>query len=181
MARRKKAPPPAKAQPAAAPAVIDPNQPATAVPPPVQPQGIQRQLLAQLRAEFHTGPIPSPDVLIRYNDAVPNAADRIIAMAENQSAHRIRMESQYQGNDHVRSIIGTVTGLIVAMAFLGGSVLLVMNGHGIEGTVLGSVDLIGLVSVFVYGTERRRSERLERVKLMAGPTPRDNQSGKQRR
>jgi uncharacterized membrane protein len=32
-------------------------------------------------------------MLVQYNEAVPDAADRIIAMAERQSAHREQLET----------------------------------------------------------------------------------------
>jgi len=44
-------------------------------------------------AEAHSlswaGPLPLPNVLREYDSIVPNAADRIIKMAEKQEDHRI--------------------------------------------------------------------------------------------
>ena len=40
----------------------------------------------------YSGPLPHPNDLIRYNDAVPNAAERIIAMAESEMQHRHKQE-----------------------------------------------------------------------------------------
>lgn len=41
----------------------------------------------------YAGPLPPPGMLVQYNEAVPDAADRIIAMAERQSAHREQLET----------------------------------------------------------------------------------------
>lgn len=41
----------------------------------------------------YVGPLPPPGMLIQYNEAVPGAAERILAMAERQSAHRESMET----------------------------------------------------------------------------------------
>ena len=39
-------------------------------------------------ATFHSGPLPDPDTLGRYDMVIPGAADRIIKIAENQAIHR---------------------------------------------------------------------------------------------
>ena len=160
MARRRKKNPPAQV-PAPQPAAI----PEITPPPSTGPSNIRMQLMAQLRAEW-SGPLPAPDILIRYNDALPNGAERVVAMAERQSAHRIEMENRHQSGEHLRSILGSTYGLVVALALIVGSVWLISLGHELSGTILGTIDIVALVSVFVYGTERRRRERLERTKLM---------------
>ncbi len=48
----------------------------------------KRTMVAQLDAQQFSGPLPHPQILAQYNQAVPNAADRIIKMAESQSNHR---------------------------------------------------------------------------------------------
>lgn len=48
--------------------------------------------------QVYSGPIPSANELKKYEDVLPGAAERIIAMAENQSRHR-----QKNGNENVRS------------------------------------------------------------------------------
>jgi uncharacterized membrane protein len=52
-------------------------------------------ILARFQSEF-SGPLPPPGMLARYNDALPDGADRIVKMAEDQSSHRRRMESRGQ-------------------------------------------------------------------------------------
>ena len=50
-----------------------------------------------------SGPLPPPETLIRYNDAVPDGAERIIALAERQAAHRMALESRVVDADIKRS------------------------------------------------------------------------------
>jgi hypothetical protein len=50
--------------------------------------------------------------------------------------------------------MGLLCGLIVALAFLGVSASLIDGGSSLAGTVLGTVDIIGLVSVFVFSGRR---------------------------
>ena len=47
-----------------------------------QKQQEQRQILKA--SAFHSGPLPPPAVLSQYNNAVPDAAERILKMAESQ-------------------------------------------------------------------------------------------------
>jgi uncharacterized membrane protein len=122
---------------------------------------------AQLQRSF-SGPLPPPEVLVHYNDAVPNGAERIIAMAEKQSDHRMQLERQVVNSDIQRSNLGLVAGLIIALAFLGVSYLLIDHGHETAGAVLGTIDIVGLVGVFVYGTISRRQERADRFREIAG-------------
>ena len=115
-----------------------------------------------------SGPLPPPEILIKYNEAVPDGAERIIAMAETQGMHRMTLESRVVSADIVRANLGLAAGFIVAMAFLGVSYFLIDGGHEWAGGALGTVDLVGLVGAFVYGTVSRRNERQERFKAMSG-------------
>ena len=107
------------------------------------------------------GPVPHPDVLRQYNEVVPDGADRIFKMAEDQSAHRISIEKTVTGSDSRRANLGLAAAVLVALATLGVSALITLNGQPIPGTVLGTVDLGAIVGVFVYGTESRKRERRE--------------------
>ena len=55
----------------------------------------QRDLLIQASASSSfSGPIPPPALLQKYNEIIPNGAERILAMAEKQSAHREYLEKR---------------------------------------------------------------------------------------
>ena len=53
--------------------------------------------------EFFSGPFPHPDILKKFNDVVPGSAERIIKMAEDQSAHRKELENKVIASDISRS------------------------------------------------------------------------------
>jgi uncharacterized membrane protein len=47
---------------------------------------VSSTIIAEVHREsLFIGPIPPPEVLKGYNDCVPDGADRVIKMAENQS------------------------------------------------------------------------------------------------
>ncbi len=110
-------------------------------------------------------------MLERYNGAVPNGAERIVAMVEQQAAHRMALESKVVDADVKRAKEGLYAGVIVALAFLGVAAFLINAGHDIAGGILGTVDIASLVGVFVYGTVMRRGERKDRVQMMMGGSP----------
>lgn len=102
---------------------------------------------------------------MRYNLAVPDAADRILRMAEEQAHHRQKLESLALHSDVQRANLGLASGLVVALAFLIGSVILGLNGHDTLGGVLGGTTLVGLVTAFITGTISRKRERQQAVEL----------------
>lgn len=50
-----------------------------------------KRMIIAARQQF-SGPLPPPDMLLKYNDIVPDGAERIIVMAEKQQNHRIYLE-----------------------------------------------------------------------------------------
>lgn len=97
------------------------------------------------------GPLPPPDKLKEYNEAVQNGAERILQMAERQAEHRMAMERQVIPEDQRQSRYGQVFALIIALAFLVVSGLLIWDGHEVSGTILGTVDLVALCTAFIFG------------------------------
>jgi uncharacterized membrane protein len=122
---------------------------------------------AQVSASF-SGPLPHPEILIQYNQAVPDGAERIIAMAERQSDHRMALEKRALTADIWRSYAGVAAGLIVALAVLAAAYQLIDNDHDTAGAALATIDIASLVGVFVFGTISRRQERKDRARWLAG-------------
>jgi hypothetical protein len=75
---------------------------------------------------------------------------------------------------------GLISAFVLALSFLGVSAWLIFAGHEVSGTILGTVDLVALVTVFITGrgkvpTEATVSETRE------GETTGTEQLGKHRR
>lgn len=51
-------------------------------------------IIRSYKEEAFSGPIPPPEILLKYEQACPGAANRIIKMAENQSGHRQKIETK---------------------------------------------------------------------------------------
>jgi uncharacterized membrane protein len=108
---------------------------------------------------MYSGPLPSPEEFGRYESVLPGAADRIIAMAEKQAEHRQNLESHVVRSNSRNSTLGVLFAFVLGIITIGGGVFLAYFGRELSGAILGSAGLIGLVSVFIYGTRSSRSER----------------------
>lgn len=116
-----------------------------------------------------SGPLPPPVVLREYNDIIPGLADRIVAQAEQQTEHRIRLEAKVINADILKSWAGLVCGLVVSLTCIGSGVICILHGHDWAGATIATGAVVGLVSTFIYGTTARKAERTEKAKMMAGP------------
>ena len=114
-----------------------------------------------------SSPLPPPDALKAYAEIGADYPDRIIALAENEALHRQECEKaeaqhqrQMQANAQAfasrRSWSGLCVGALIAILGLVLSAWLINNDHDFAGTVLGSFDLVGLVTVFVIGRRNSR-------------------------
>lgn len=115
-----------------------------------------------------SGPLPPPQQLAGYEAVLPGCAERIIRMAEEQAAHRRALETK--GLEHLvnRSTLGLTTARNIQIVFLGASFVLIVLGHDAAGAALGTLDLAGIATIYIYGSASSRNERLQRAKIMTG-------------
>lgn len=140
------------------------NPPQPNLPAEHKKSGGKRSLTAT--AESFSGPIPPPAILEQYNTIVPNAAERILKMAENQASHRHQIESKVIDSEIKNSRTGLHYGLIIGLAAIIGGTICTLKGFQIAGGVIGGTGITGLVGVFVYGSHQRRKEREHRLEMM---------------
>lgn len=69
---------------------------------------------------FYSGPLPHPQQLKAYDDITPGAADRIIAMAERENAHRHKKETAALKGMLFNERFGTACALLIGLAAIGG-------------------------------------------------------------
>src|SRR5579862_2888708 len=107
-----------------------------AMPAPPQPPSVQRsalQIHQQVSATSWSGPLPAPADLEHYNRVFPGCAERIMAMAESQSAHRQSLEKATVLGNLRQATRGQYIGaFLAAFATLGG-VYLLATGKEIQG------------------------------------------------
>jgi uncharacterized membrane protein len=136
-------------------------QQAVAAATPPQPPQVQTQI--QTVTQAFQGPIPPPDTLQRYDQIIPGAAERILTMAENETAHRHLQEDQamqaniaaqqkqldiaeLQSKSVFRSdTIGQLLGFAVSLLSVGGAVYLALNGQPWVASALVGLPLAGVI------------------------------------
>jgi uncharacterized membrane protein len=108
--------------------------------------------LEQRREVFavaYEGPLPPAQELIKYNQAHPKAAHCIITMAENQEAHRQRLET-----------FGLFFGFIIIILVTGAGTVLIFNNKPGTGLVIALSGIATLVWPFIV-SHRTKEQRTQ--------------------
>ena len=133
----------------------------------------------QQHVSVRSGPLPNPEELAAYNQVIPNGADRIMKMAEAQSAHRISLETTVVQSQQKQAFCGQIFGLIIGLAGLGLSTLAAVRGQPWFGSIIGGTTLVSMVSVFVYARREQKKELVEKRQQMgAVPASAGRKTGK---
>lgn len=127
-----------------------PQQPDTAVSQPTQ--------LTVFKAEGFSGPLPPPGMLLKYNEAFPGCAERIVGMAERQSSHRQDIERKVIYSNVISERLGQILGFILAIVVVLAGVYLTMHDKPTQGIVAIMSPLIGLVTAFIYGKRHQQKQ-----------------------
>lgn len=102
-------------------------------------------------SQIYEGPLPPASELIKYNEAHPDAANRIIAMAEKEQDARLTNTTYMLREDAKTKKRGQYMGFLIALIVLVGGMLLLLQGRALEGftTLVGAVAT--LVLIFISG------------------------------
>jgi uncharacterized membrane protein len=123
----------------------------------------QAEAIVQVTRSEYAGPMPSPQMMGEYAAHIPDAPERIMRVFEEQSAHRRKMEDLVLTGDVSRSWWGLAAAFVIAMTMTVGGITVAIMVDPPSGPTAGAAmvgtTLVGLCSVFVYGTQSRRSER----------------------
>src|SRR5213592_1328991 len=82
----------------------------------------------QFSGAMFSGPLPPPEVLTKYNEAVPNAAERILVLAERQAEHRQKLEAKVIASNTFNQTLGSIFAFILGLAAIGGGIYLIAMG-----------------------------------------------------
>jgi|GEM_PF-938286 len=66
----------------------------------------------------HSGPLPAPEDLRQYAEQIPNGGERIMALTENQAAHRMEVEKNIMVLGPKETARGQLYALIIGLAGL---------------------------------------------------------------
>ncbi len=117
---------------------------------PPQEEGLE------IRRETYIGPLPHPEHLQRFEDILPGAADRIINMAEAQSAHRREMEAHTLKSRLKFESRGQWLAAGITLAIVIGGFWVISEGRSLEGVAPMISAMVVLAGVFIFGKRRRQ-------------------------
>ena len=123
-------------------------------------------------ASSFEGPIPPPQILQQYNSIVPDAAERIIRMAEKQSDHRMDLEKKVVYSNIKKSYAGMGLATIIALYGLFIAKEIAINGNPATAGIIAALDIGGLISIAIYNVKTQQAERSKRHESSATPPTR---------
>lgn len=109
------------------------------------------QEMKVVHQEAYQGPLPHPDLLKKFDEIVPGAAERILLMAEKEQNQRHQLEVKIVENDGIifKEEIklkrrGLLCAFILAFLIIIGGIYLLLTDKSLEGfsLILGSIGMI---------------------------------------
>jgi uncharacterized membrane protein len=135
------------------------------IPKSVQERQLRTLRQVQLSARMTTGPIPSAEELLRYQQVQPDLPERIMRqferrtdMAEKQSEHRMTQEHRVIGNNILMERLGWFSATLLGLVVLGGSIWLISTGKSVEGLAGVVVSLASLLGLYIFGRKDQVQE-----------------------
>lgn len=119
----------------------------------------------------YSSPFPPPSVLGEYDLILPGLAERIVAMAERQAAHRQGLEQQVISSNVVREKAGSVTGPIMFVAILLFAGYLAHLGFSEAAVISALGDLVAFMGLLGWNYKAGRTQ-LTKKREQAAPPPR---------
>ncbi|WP_429971654.1 DUF2335 domain-containing protein [Fructilactobacillus sp. Tb1] len=98
---------------------------------------------------IQSGPLPDPQTLEQYNSIVPDAAERIIKMAEEQAKNRQSIDIIKIKTIRFSQIFGVIAAFIISMTAMIGGFILILTGHSVSGWISILSGVSPLIAVFI--------------------------------
>ena len=111
-----------------------------------------------------SGPLPVPAYLAQYEEILPGSAERILKMAEEQSDHRRSLETKVINSGVSDSKKGLWFGFLIGIGGLGVVSYCASLGFQVLAGIIAALDLGSLVGIFVYGSQQKKNERVQKEK-----------------
>jgi uncharacterized membrane protein len=124
------------------------------------------------QVSLYSGPLPKPEDLIKYNEAFPGCAERIVGMAEQQSRYRQDLERRVVDHNIQQDRRGQTLGFALSVIGIVGSLSLIGFGRPTEGLTVFFTSLTTLVGIFVYSRVEQRRELDRKAQAFQLPTKR---------
>ncbi len=119
---------------------------------PGKPKQSQQQHIVAYEQVF-----PHPDVLIKYNDAHPQAAEMILDMAKKQQDFALTQLSKKQKHEVIQNYLGQFFAFVIAASLIAAAVYAIKCDSEVAASILGVLGISGIVSIFVKNRSVKKS------------------------
>ena len=94
--------------------------------------------------EAYQGPLPHPDLLVKYEEIIPGSAERILSMAEKEQQHRHQLENEVIKKEIAQKGRGLNFGFTLALLIVVVGAYLLIIDKSLQGfsLILGSIAII---------------------------------------
>ena len=107
------------------------------------------------------GPLPAPQTFQEYQQVDPDFPERILAMGENQSAHRQQQERYHLKGSTIARFFGFVFAFLSVLAICGVGAYAIKLGHATEGYSVIAGVVVSLAGTFIWGRTKVQQENRE--------------------
>lgn len=128
---------------------------------PEQERNVIVAEMTSISSSSFSGPLPPPQLMEGYEQVLKGSAERILAMAEAQTQHRIKQENTIVKRSLNQKLLGLIFGGICTIALLLIVYNLAQNGHDWLAGVLGTTTVLGILSIFILGHYPSKNENNE--------------------
>jgi len=109
--------------------------------------------------QHHSGPLPHPYQLEKYNSIIENGAERIMQNSEKESQHRRNMEAKLITTRSNQIYLGFAFALVIALAVIAASVYLAIKGYELPAAVFAGAFALCAVFITRKNTNNKPSEK----------------------
>ena len=95
--------------------------------------------------------MPDVETLEGYARVIPGGAERLMALIEQQTAHRIALEKAVLPEQIKQSNRGQIFGFILAILAFATGIIFLLKGHPYWGGAICTSTVVALASLFVMG------------------------------
>lgn len=102
------------------------------------------------------GPLPPPDILAAYEDAIPGLGGKIVDTFQQQVTHRINMEQERNRADiHIDHVAPKYALSAVAMSLVSVTTICIY-GHPWAAAIVGGLEIGGIIGLFLRGSRKHK-------------------------
>jgi len=114
-------------------------------------QATQQGRMVAASASLSISPVPHPEFLVGYNQAIPDGASRLFTLIEEQSHHRIDIEKAVLFTQNKATLRGQIFAFILTAILVVVATWFAISGDTITAGIIFGTTILGVSSNFIFG------------------------------